>query len=216
MKSVPLHTLLTMSLLLASCGRNPIAPATQSLVIDPVPVARSLGRDADMQRELDVRIAELNTRLNREATELNARLEQEKAKLGSKPGEDALRAFRESSDAASQSLQKSQLAARQQIASYRSTLIGQFNDELRQIAGEIASGRGASSVVIVTDNVLWFDPAADITAEVIEKLRAREQTTPPAPAGTTGGAAAPQELRNLESVIKSIEKQESAGPPRSP
>lgn len=201
--------LLSIVAVLAGCER-PSAPA-QTLVVDPVPVARSLGRDELMQRQFNSALEQLNTQLQQHSTGLAAQVEQEKEKLGKNPSEESLGKFRELVAAASQNLQQTELLARQKAADYRQALLGEFNSELRAAAMDIARARGATSVLVVGPDMLWFDPAADITADVIARLRAKAATPPPS--ATTGADSTERrEIEKLEAVVESIEKQQEARP----
>lgn len=204
-------TLLPGILLLSACnGGVQSAAPVQSLVLDPTAVAKSLGRDELMQQQLNEHVAELNTRISQQTAELTAQLEKEKQKLGTKPDEAATRRYQDMLAAATQQAQQSRLQAQEDAAKYRKSLIGDFTAEIRAVAAKIAKARGAASVLVIGENVLWFDPAADITAEVIEKLRAESLQ----PHETTTDAASGQkkELKNLEAVIQAIERKEKDAP----
>ncbi|MFP5507369.1 MAG: OmpH family outer membrane protein [Gammaproteobacteria bacterium] len=203
--------LLSVVTLLSGCDRPP-AP-TQTLVVDPVPVARSLGRDQHMQQQLSSALEQLNTQLKRHGDDLAAQIDQEKGKLGKNPSEESLTKFRELVAAASQNLQQTELLARQKAADYRQALLGGFNNELRAAAMDIARERGATSVLVLGPDVLWFDPSADITADVIARMRA-DAALPaqPVPAAAADSAER-RELEKLEAVVESIEKQQKPGQP---
>lgn len=202
-------SLLSSAMLLGGCNLEFGTPSKlQSLVVDPVPVAKSLGRDELMQKELNAEIDQLNSQLNRQAADLTAQLEKEKQKLGAKPTDEATKHYQALVAAAAQQAKQSQLQAQQKAAQYRQSLLEGFNTEVRNAAAEIARQRGASSVLVIGENVLWFDPTTDITAEVIEKLRAKSlQTQDTTSRNTSAGTSAEhnKELKNLESVIQSIE-----------
>ena len=182
----------------------------QTLVVDPVPVAKSLGRDETMQKMLNTEIDKLNTQLDMQARELTSQLEMEKQKLGRKPGEEATSHYQELVSEATQKARQSQLQAQLSATQYRQSLLAEFNAEIRAAAGKIAKERHATSVLIISDTVLWFDPAADITAEVIERLRTtalqkQDESAHPDTAHAT-------ELKNLESVIQSIQNNDRPAP----
>jgi Skp family chaperone for outer membrane proteins len=201
--------LLSIVAVLAGCEHPPAS--TQTLVVDPVPVARSLGRDELMQRQFNSALEQLNTQLQQHSNGLAAQVEQEKEKLGKNPSEESLGKFRELVAAASQNLQQTELLARQKAADYRQTLLGDFNSELRAAAMDIARERGATSVLVVGPDMLWFDPAADITADVIARLRAKAATRSPS-ATTDADSTERREIEKLEAVVESIEKQQEARP----
>ena len=182
----------------------------QILVVDPVPVAKSLGRDETMQKMLNTEIDKLNASLEQQARELTSQLEKEKQKLGKKPDEEATRRYQLLVSAATQKARQSQLQAQQSASTYRQSLLAEFNAEIRATAGKIAKERHATSVLITGENVLWYDPTADITAEVIEKLRTTALQNQDEAA--TSEAAHSTELKNLESVIQSIQNNDRPAP----
>ena len=200
-------TLLSASVLLGGCDQQPAS--IQTLVVDPIPVAKSLGRDELMQKQLDSAIEQLNAQVQQHSSGLSAKVEQEKDKLGKNPNDESTAKFRELVATASENIKQTQLMARQKAADYRASLLEEFNAELRAVAADIAKQRGASHVLVVDDNLLWFDPTADITADVIAKLRAKAgaDSTPP-----SASASEKREMEKLEAVIESIEKQEQAAP----
>lgn len=205
-------TLLSASVLLGGCDQQPAS--LQTLVVDPVPVAKSLGRDELMQKQLDSAIEQLNAKVREHSSGLSAKVEQEKDKLGKNPNDESTAKFRELVAAASENIKQTQLVARQKAADYRASLLGEFNAELRAAAAAIAKERGATSVLIVDDSLLWFDPAADITADVIARLRAKANANANANAESSpvSDTTDKRELEKLEAVIESIEKQEQATP----
>lgn len=201
-------SLLPAALILAGCNLEfGSSSKPQSLVVDPLPVAKSLGRDELMQTKLNARIDQLNTELNRQAADLSAQLEKEKQKLGAKPTDEASKHYQTLVATATQQVKQLQLQAQQKAAEYRQSLLSEFNTEVRNVAAEIAAEQGATSVLVIGENVLWFDPSTDITAEVIEKLRAKAQRAQDTTPATTQdvGAEHAKELKNLETVIQSIE-----------
>lgn len=195
---------------LAGCERMPAPP--QTLVVDPGPVARSLGRDERMQMQINSALEQLNAQLQQHSSTLSAQVEQEKEKLGKNPDEASLGKFRELVAAASQNLQQTEQLARQKAANFRQTLLDEFNSELRAAAMDIARARGATSVLVVGPDVLWFDPVADITADVIARLRAQAGTQAPASAAADADSAERREIEKLEAVVESIEQGQAEKP----
>lgn len=209
MKRIMTITLLSAAALLVG-GCDQQSNSMQTLVVDPVPVAKSIGRDELMQKQLDSAIEQLNAQVRQHSSGLSTKVEQEKEKLGKKPSDASTEKFRELVAAASESIKQTQLLARQKAADYRASLLDEFNAELRAAAADIAKQRGANHVLVVDDNLLWFDPAADITADVIAKLRAKASAdnTP----SSAADASEKREMEKLEAVVETIEKQEQAAP----
>ena len=75
---------------------------------------------------------------------------------------------------AQQQLLNSKNLAVQQSTEFRSDLILQFRKEVASIAQEIAKKAGSQLVIVSNYETLWFDPASDITDEIISVMRARK------------------------------------------
>jgi Skp family chaperone for outer membrane proteins len=209
MKRIMTITLLSAgALFVGGCDQQ--STSMQTLVVDPVPVAKSIGRDELMQKQLDSAIEQLNAQVRQHSSGLSIKVEQEKEKLGKKPSDASAEQFRELVAAASESIKQTQMLARQKAADYRASLLDEFNAELRAAAADIAKQRGASNVLVVDDSLLWFDPDTDITADVIAKLRAKASAdnTP----SSAADASEKREMEKLEAVVESIEEQEQAAP----
>lgn len=201
--------LLTAAVSIVGCTDKP--SGAQTLVVDPVPVAKSLGRDELIKQQLDAAVERINVQLQQHSDEVLAQIEKEKAKLGKNPDEASTADYQALVAAASENIQQTQLLARRKAADYRAALLTEFNAELRAVSAEIARERGAGHVLIVDDSVLWFDPASDITADVIAKLRAKAADTPARAAESPTaqrGDAGTAELEELEKVVEEIERKE--------
>lgn len=168
--------ILVMALATGACnlttGNHPDA-----LVVDIVAVAKALGRDEVMQKQLESTRDQLNQQLASITQDLSSQVKEKKAALGDKPSGDDEKALEEFTLKASQTLKQTQLLARQKALAYRNSLIEKFHDEVRTQAAAIARQRGASTVLMANESTLWFDPEADITDEVIARMRAEANET---------------------------------------
>lgn len=201
--------LLAAAVSIVGCTDN--SPATQTLVVDPVPVAKSLGRDEVIKQRLDAAVERINAQLQQHSDKVLAQIEKEKAKLGKSPDDASTADYQALVAAASENIQQTQLLARRKAADYRAALLAEFNTELRTVAADIARERGADHVLVVDDSVLWFDAASDITADVIARLRAKAADMPAraaeSPAAKQGDAGT-AELKELEKLVEEIERKE--------
>jgi Skp family chaperone for outer membrane proteins len=75
----------------------------------------------------------------------------------------------------------------QQLQQRRSSLILNYRDKIRPFARRAAVARGLEVVVTTSDNLLSFEPAADITNDVIDEMQkaGMQKIAAPAPAATT-------------------------------
>jgi hypothetical protein len=73
---------------------------------------------------------------------------------------------------ANQNGRTNKLIAKARQQEIRNELIRQFRNEIRPVAERIAKQRGATMVLLPTDQLLWFDRVTDITDELIAELRA--------------------------------------------
>lgn len=173
-----LHTIpavLLMSLpILAGCQPQAPEHGPDTLVVDFAAVAKALGRDASIQQKLEQAATQLNTQLLQITTELTEQYEAEKARRGEAEtlSEEDSVFLTNLAGEVEQRIQGSQQEARQKAAAYRASLIAQLREEVQREAARIARERDASSVMLSAPDLLWFDPEADITDEVIAQLRA--------------------------------------------
>jgi Skp family chaperone for outer membrane proteins len=195
---------------------NPLSThgRAKTLYLDPVAIARGLGRTELIQQQTEAAREQLNAQLAKITLDLNTELEQKRADLGAKPDEDALQQFDVLAANANQRLQQTQLLAQQKFASYRQLLLNDFRAELQSFATPIARQRGASGIALIDSSILWFDPSADITDEVIAEMRAYAGTLPQPAIIDTSGESAPdndyrEEVRKLNQLVDDIEEENS-------
>lgn len=175
---------------LGGCRLDTGTAPTQVAVVDLVVVAKALGRDEAMDQRLMEATEQLNAQLQEIASDYSSQLEDEKKKLGKKPEKEDEQRLTTLTQQARLQIQQTRLLAEQKAAQFRTRLIQDFRNEVGDVAAGIAKSRGASQVLVAGANTLWFDPSADITDEVIAKLRARPKQSP---AATTPEDAKPSQ-----------------------
>jgi len=143
------------------------------LVVDLDAVAKATGRQEVMQKELEFANLRLSEQLKLVASQLEGAVSDEKDKLGKSPSKEQKKQLESLAIQAQQQLVNSKNLAVQQSTDFRSDLILRFREEVAAIAQEIATKAGSKMVMISSYETLWFDPAADITDEVISIMRAR-------------------------------------------
>lgn len=177
---------LMLALLLQAC-----TPAgdqdSPTLIIDITTVAKALGRDEVMARQLEQTQAQLNQQLRSITQDLNTRIRDKREQIGEDAAEEDRQALEALTLQARNTLEQSRELARQQALAYRSSLVQEFQAEVRERAAHIARQRGATVVLLADQASLWFDPRSDITDEVIAALRAQAQES-----GGAAGPAAPE------------------------
>ena len=158
--------------------------ACQIAVIDINEVARQIGAMDKINASMGRMESELNGQLATYQETLDKRLEEEKQKFDTDLNErqqgelDALLASRQ------RSLQQQTQLAGSQLAAHHNQLKLKLLNEIRPIAFEVARKRGMN-LVVTTQQVYAARPEADITAEVVERIKqvnahsdSREQSAP--------------------------------------
>lgn len=183
-----IYSIILAALILSGC--NPFAGSSPAvLVVDLDAVAKASGRQESMQKELEFANVRLSEQLKLVASQLENAVADEKDKIGEKPSADERQQFDDLLLQAQKQLQNSKQLAVQQANVFRSELIIEFRQEVADIAQQIALDRHSKIVMVTNFDALWFDPAADITDEVIAVMRARplssDQQEAPSEVATT-------------------------------
>jgi len=148
-----------------------------ALIVDLNAVAKALGRDEEMEKEMRANEQKLQAQLDKIAENLQAQVTKEKNKLGKKPSKKDTLRFQQFSEQAQQAFRKQQRAAQQKAAQLRDQLVSRFREDVKSVAMPVAQKRGASSIKILGPDMLWYEPEIDITDEVIGQMRASGQKT---------------------------------------
>jgi len=178
---------------LAGCDKlpHPLAPSSSSpaaaapsppdvAVLDLGAVAKALGRDEVFKQQVEAAGRELQQQLSEFSTEVRDRLREEQAKLGDEPSEEQRQQLAQLAANAQRQVQQSQALARQRALEFQTGLAAQFRAEVQPVAAEVARANGARTVLL-SNTILWFEPAIDITGKVIDEMRARgARPAPPA------------------------------------
>lgn len=193
------------ALILASIiGCTQQQDTSSTLVLDPVAIAKSLGRDELMQEKMNAAIVQLNEQLQQHSNLLTKEVERERSNLSKDDGEEDPEKLRQLLQLARNNTLQAEQLARTKADQYRKSLLEEYNAELHAVAMEIARERGATSVVTQAGNLLWHDPSVDITGEVITRLRASESLRP-ASSGRAPDSIEADQLLQLESTLDALE-----------
>lgn len=179
---------------------------SNTLVLDPVAIAKSLGRDELMQEKMNAALLQLNEQLQQHSSLLTKEVERERNNLTKDGGEEDPEKLRQLLQLARNNTLQVEQLARTKADEYRKGLLEEFNQELHAVAMEIARERGATSVLTQAGNLLWHDPSVDITGEVIARLRASESLRP-ASSGTASDSIEADQLLQLESTLDALEQE---------
>lgn len=150
-------------------------------ILDVDVVAKALGRDDVMQQQIRSAQQQLNEELTRVRDELKAQLTEKRSEIGEEPSQEQRESLQRSTADAVHQLEQTQQLALQRSAEVRAAVVNQFRDEIAPYAAEIARARGTKAVFTPAASMIWFEPEADITGEVIAAMRARA-TEPRKPA----------------------------------
>ncbi len=174
--------LLTLAIGLSGCDRMQLempqsAQAAEIAVLDLLAVAKALGRDDDFKKQLESAGKQLGEQLTQVSTVLQTQLREEQAKLGENPTDEERGKLRQMAVDAQRKIQQSQLQARQKARQFQLQLATRFRQDVQPVAAEIARAKGAS-VIMLANSLMWFEPAIDITADVIGKMRSMDNSQP--------------------------------------
>jgi Skp family chaperone for outer membrane proteins len=186
-------------------------PRKQDIVfLDPVAIAKALGKDTVFSENEEAARIYLNNALERIYAELNRKLGEEKARYGDKLTGEEQQKLDAMSLSNSQTLLRTRRIAQQKLSGFRQQLINEFHNEIAMIAKPIADMRGAVAIKIIDSGIIWIDPSADITGEVIAGMRARSSEPREATKINNKDRKAPspgtdEELARLNQLVDEIE-----------
>jgi Skp family chaperone for outer membrane proteins len=186
------------------------AESPKVALIDLNALAKALGRDQELsslseaaRQNLVNQLQNLANDRRKQVTDEQARVDQAKTKLGDKPKADEEKQFQELIKEATTKVQKLQAEqnanfneANTKYNQYRSQLVQKFRAEVQPFATAIARQRGMVLVMIPNQDMLLFEPAVDITPDVIVAMRGKVQpwisaTTPTSSTAPAAPAPAP-------------------------
>jgi len=177
------------SALLFACDQFPGMAGPPVAVVDLNAIAEATGQDTAMQDQAEAARSNLDRQLNQVAAELGQQLEAEREKLGDSETDQAQ--FQELTTQAQQQYARTQALANQRAQEYQAGLVARFRGTVQPIAMAVAREHGASVVFVAGSTLFWWEPAVDLTEEVIAELRAQEISFPePEPLEVTPSAGA--------------------------
>jgi len=156
--------------LITACGHEGTGGVA---VMDLEAIAAATGQDEIISQRVQEATAGLSAQLEQVVTELQAGLEEERAKIGENPTAEQQQSLAMLAQQAQQQFAQTEGMARQRANDFRAAMIQQFVDQVRPIAAEIATNKGAEAILTESSAVFWHDSNVDITDDVIAEVRAR-------------------------------------------
>lgn len=172
MRNFNLVVLSVIILLISACDQVGGFSRSSIVIVDLNAVAKALGRDELMQKEVQAGEAKLKEQLTEIAGNIQQQVADEKKKLDKKKSKENDAKMQQLAVQAQQTFRNKQIEAEQKAMQLRKQLIINFREEVKMAAEPIARARGALMVKLVSDDLLWFDPVNDITGDVINSMRA--------------------------------------------
>jgi len=196
-------SLVASALLLVGCDQMPASGGSGGgvAVMDLAAVAKATGQDEVIRLEADAARAELGAQLQALASNLDQQISAEREKIGIAPSEADAQRLQEMTMQARQQINNAQVQAQNQASQIEGDLVAEFRDRISPLAENIAKERGASAVLASDAYLFWFDPANDITDEVIAAWRAM-------PAGESVEEVAEEVVEDLVEVQAELEEVE--------
>ena len=142
-------------------------------VIDLDAVAKKLGHDVRMANSIKQRETSLNRQLADVQQSYQKQLGDKKQELGEEPSQEQTQQLLQLQRQANLQLNQVRRQAQANLNQHRAQLIGQFRDETKTVARDVASEKGLSIIVTKNDTVVFaYEAAVDITDEVASRMLA--------------------------------------------
>jgi Skp family chaperone for outer membrane proteins len=182
---------------LAACGQK----GSNVAVMDLGAILKASGQDEVIRVKAEAARNELQAQLQQVAANLDQQLAAEAEKVGDNPTAEQEQQLQQMNMNARNQLMQMQQQAQQQANQLELSLFEEFKNSIGTLTEQIAKDKGAN-VILAQDNYLfWFDPAADITDEVIAALRAQENSS------DDEVAQVEEELEKVEGELAEVEEQ---------
>lgn len=172
-------TLSLLALAPLGCGWQAPAATTSNAsahgglaVIDLDAVAKSVGRDSQMNQALKIRENALNQGLSKLQNTIREQIDQKKAEIGEEPTDEQRTELAKMQIELGNRLAGTRRQAQASLEQYRQQLVAQFRIEVRPVAQQIAQEKGLSVVIPRNEGLLLsVDPGCDITTEVAHAMQ---------------------------------------------
>lgn len=178
-----LALLVLLTLILAGCDRASFSGSKGGVaLVDLDDVAKRLGRDVAIVRELKDAGGPLSDQLTAAQKDYQAQFDRSKDSIGPKPSEADNQKLAELARNLNAQLQQKQQQAQQELNNKRASLVMRFREELKPVALKIAARKGLGIVLVKSEMVvLANEPGLDITEEVVAEMIRTGSPTPSKP-----------------------------------
>jgi Skp family chaperone for outer membrane proteins len=161
-------------------------------VVDLDMVAKRLGRDIEMNSDVQERLTSLNNKLNTLRDSLRRLYDEKKDRFGETPTEEQEKELQATRDRMDQQLLELKRKSEIELANYRQALVDQFREQAKPVLRDVAAARGLSIVIPKNNGLLLsIDPAVEITDEVATKMPASTRAEGSEPAKAPAKARKP-------------------------
>jgi Skp family chaperone for outer membrane proteins len=192
--------LVASTFLISGCDQISVG-GSDVVIIDLTAVAKATGQDEVIRLKAEAARDELTVQLQQLIQGLEQQLADERAKMGDNPSPEQAQVFQQLNIQARGQLTDAQAQAQAQATQIEQALVAEFRDSVSPLAEEIARGMGASAVLAADPYLFWFDPAVDITDEVIAAWRARPAKEPAA----ESSEEVTEEMTDVQSELNEVE-----------
>lgn len=192
-----------------------VKPATgNAMVVDLDAVAKAMGWDLLIAQKVEAATASLNAQLLLAAESLEKEFKKLQADVGPSPTKEQLLQLQQVKLKVQQTIQSNKLVAEQARESIRTQQILLYRKEIKPVAARLAQNQQAQVVLIANQDVVWFDPATDITGKVIDEIRAKASTIPSEPAVAPDTSSASQGSAAGTATVTEQPLAENGTPPK--
>jgi Skp family chaperone for outer membrane proteins len=199
-------SLIASALLLIGCNQAPPGIGGAGVAImDLAAVAKATGQDEVIRQEAEAARTELGAQLQALAGNLEQQISAEREKLGIAPSDADSQRLQEMTLQARQQINNAQMQAQNQASQIEAELVADFRSKISPLAEKIASQKGASAVLAADSYLFWFDPAADITDEVIAAWRAMPAAAPDEEVVEEAVEEVAEELAEVQAELEEVE-----------
>jgi Skp family chaperone for outer membrane proteins len=154
--------------LLSGCMHESGGPTVG--VVDLDAVARQLGRSEGMAQEVKTNNEQLTAQLQASAAVMKQKVDESLKALQANPTAEARTAHQVLIGTSTRQLEAQKTALNHKANEKRQQVVLQFRQETRPAVEKVARAHGLSLVVTMSNHLLWFDKAADITSDVLAEL----------------------------------------------
>ncbi len=157
-------------------GCDNFQSTSNTVILDIDVIAKATGQADIITQQIEQADNELNSQLSNISNQLNEQLAGEKKKIGKKPSKKDQQKLQQFTIQANQKMQQARSIATQKSQQYKMALVQQLRKKIQPIAESIARKKGADIVTAVNTSTIWFNPAVDITDEIIAEMRVQPVT----------------------------------------